>query len=180
MSTHVIAVHLNPQHTFSKAPVKEVQLRSGLGVEGDTHFGPTVQHLSRKRKDPAQQNLRQVHLIHAELFVELQLKGFTVQPGELGENITTQGIDLLALPTGTVLKLGADAEIKITGLRNPCKQINDFQAGLMNALLDRDEAGNLIRKAGVMAVVLKDGVVKAGDAIQVEWPEAPYRPLMPV
>jgi MOSC domain-containing protein YiiM len=143
-------------------------------------MGETVKHRSRVRKDPTAPNLRQVHLIHAELFDELRPKGFVVQPGELGENVTTRGLDLLALPTGTKLQLGDSAVVEITGLRNPCVQIDRFQPGLMAATLDKDVAGHLIRKAGVMAIVLSGGDVRPGDAIRVQLPDGPQRPLQVV
>jgi MOSC domain-containing protein YiiM len=143
-------------------------------------MGETVQHRSRVRKDPSQPNLRQVHLIHAELFDELRDKGFRVAPGDLGENITTSGIDLLSLPTGARLHVGSAAVVEVTGLRNPCIQIDHFQKGLMAATLDRDGDGNLVRKAGLMSVVIADGDVRAGDGIGIELPKAPHRPLLPV
>lgn len=176
----VVAVSLRPGHHFSKTPSLGIHLLTGLGVTGDAHMGATVKHRSRVRKDPTQPNLRQVHLIHAELFDELRTKGFAVKPGELGENITTSGIDLLALPASTRLHLGESAVVEITGLRNPCAQIDDFQQGLMAATLDRDAAGNLVRKAGIMSVVIRDGDVRPGDAIGVELPSAPHRRLQPV
>ena len=176
----VVAVSLRPGHHFSKTPSLGIRLLTGLGVAGDAHMGATVKHRSRVRKDPTQPNLRQVHLIHAELFDELRTKGFAVKPGELGENVTTSGIDLLALPAGTRLHLGESAVVEITGLRNPCVQIDDFQQGLMAATLDRDADGNLVRKAGIMSVVIRDGDVRPGDAIGVELPSAPHRRLQPV
>ena len=176
----VVAVSLRPGHHFSKTPSLGIHLLTGLGVTGDAHMGATVKHRSRVRKDPTQPNLRQVHLIHAELFDELRTKGFAVKPGELGENVTTSEIDLLALPAGTRLHLGESAVVEITGLRNPCTQIDDFQQGLMAATLDRDAAGNLVRKAGIMSVVIRDGDVRPGDAIGVELPSAPHRRLQPV
>ena len=179
MST-VIAVSLRSGHHFSKTPGPSIRLLTGLGVAGDAHMGETVKHRSRVRKDPTQPNLRQVHLIHAELFDELRAKGFEVKPGDLGENVTTSGLDLLMLPTGTRLHLGATAVVEITGLRNPCIQIDGFQNGLMAATLDRDADGNLIRKAGVMSIVLADGDVRPGDVICVEVPARPHQRLMPV
>jgi MOSC domain-containing protein YiiM len=176
----VIAVSLRAGHHFSKTPSLSIRLLKGLGVAGDAHMGETVKHRSRVRKDPTQPNLRQVHLIHAELFDELRAKGFDVQPGDLGENVTTSGLDLLALPTGTRLHLGPSAVVEITGLRNPCIQIDGFQKGLMAATLDKDADGNLIRKAGIMGIVLADGDVRPGDAIGVEVPAEPRRPLLPV
>jgi MOSC domain-containing protein YiiM len=176
----VVAVSLRAGHHFSKTPSLGIRLLAGLGVAGDAHMGETVKHRSRVRKDPTQPNLRQVHLIHAELFCELRAKGFVVHPGELGENVTTSGIDLLALPTGARLHLGASAVVEITGLRNPCIQIDKFQQGLRAATLDRDAEGNLIRKAGIMAIVIADGDVRPGDAIRVAMPAAPHRPLQPV
>ncbi|HEX9058232.1 MAG TPA: MOSC domain-containing protein, partial [Ktedonobacterales bacterium] len=152
-------------------------LLTGLGVEGDAHFGETVQHRSRVARDPSQPNLRQVHLIHAELHDELRTAGFTVQAGQMGENITTRGVDLLRLPTGTRLHLGDTAVVEVTGLRNPCVQLDDFQSGLLAAVLDRDEHGALIRKAGVMAIVLADGEVKPGDPLVVELPPEPHQSL---
>ena len=174
MTPIVTAVSLSSNHTFSKTSVKEVRLIAGLGVEGDAHLGVTVKHRSRVAQDPTQPNLRQVHLIHQELFDELVEKGFDVAPGQIGENITTQGINLLNLPRETKLTLGNEAVVQITGLRNPCKQLDAFQDGLMQAVLDRDEKGNLTRKAGIMAVVLTSGVVRPGDSIVVELPPEPH------
>ncbi len=176
----VVAVHRSPSHTFSKAAAAEIRLVAGIGVEGDAHAGPTVKHRSRVARDATQPNLRQVHLIHAELHAELRQGGFSVQPGEMGENVTTSGIDLLALPAGTRLHLGPEAVIDVTGLRNPCAQLDAFQQGLMAATLDRDGDGGLVRKAGVMGVVVVGGQVKPGDAIRVERPARPHRALEPV
>jgi MOSC domain-containing protein YiiM len=177
---NVVAVSSRIGHHFSKTPSLSIRLLKGLGVAGDAHMGKTVKHRSRVRKDPTLPNLRQVHLIHAELFDELRLKGFVVQPADLGENVTTSGLDLLALPSGARLHLGASAVVEITGLRNPCIQIDHFQKGLMAATLDRDADGNLVRKAGVMGIVIADGDVRPGDAIRVELPDMPHRPLQPV
>jgi MOSC domain-containing protein YiiM len=176
----VVAVSSRAGHHFSKTLCLSIRLLTGLGVAGDAHMGETVKHRSRVRKDPTAPNLRQVHLMRAELFDELRAGGFVVQPGELGENVTTSGIDLLALPTGTRLHLGAHAVVEITGLRNPCIQIDTFQKGLMAATLDRDCDGNLIRKAGIMGIVIADGDVRPGDAIGVALPDLPHRPLLPV
>jgi MOSC domain-containing protein YiiM len=149
-------------------------------VEGDAHFGETVKHRSRVARDPNQPNRRQVHLIHAELHEELRAAGFAVLAGQMGENITTHGVDLLGLPTGTRLRVGNTAVIEITGLRNPCVQLDNFQSGLMAAVLSRDEQGELVRKAGVMAIVLEGGEVRPGDPIIVELPPEPHRPLKTV
>jgi MOSC domain-containing protein YiiM len=180
MSGSVVAVSCSATHTMAKGNQQAVQLREGYGVEGDAHAGSTVKHRSRVARNPRQPNLRQVHLIHAELHDELRSEGFDVSPGQMGENITTKGIDLLGLPAGTRLRLGDDALIEITGLRNPCAQLDRIQPGLMAAVLDRDEQGNLIRKAGVMAVVLTSGLVRPGDAITVELPPDPRCPLEPI
>lgn len=176
----VAAVSARRGHHFSKTPALSIRLLKGLGVAGDAHMGETVKHRSRVRRDPTQPNLRQVHLIHAELFAELRSKGFVVQPADLGENVTTEGIDLLALPAGTRLHLGASAVVEITGLRNPCIQLDTFRKGLMAATLDRDADGDLVRKAGVMSIVLADGDIRPGDAIRVELPAQPHRRLQPV
>ncbi len=176
----VVGVSLARGHHFSKQPAFEIRLLTGLGVAGDAHMGETVKHRSRVAKDPTQPNLRQVHLIQTELFDELNTRGFTVQPGDMGENIATRGIDLLSLPEATRLEIGAEAIIEITGLRNPCVQIDRFQKGLMQAVLDRDTDGNLIRKAGVMAVVICGGDVRVDDPIRVQLPEGPQRPLAAV
>lgn len=176
----VTAVSLNSGHTFSKRNVFSIRLLAGLGVDGDAHAGVTVKHRSRVRRDPGQPNLRQVHLVHSELFDELRAKGFSVGAGDIGENVTTRSIDLLALPTGARLRLGDAATVEVTGLRNPCVQLDSFQKGLMAATLDKDPAGNLIRLAGIMGVVLIGGEVRPGDAIAVELPDAPHRPLQPV
>ncbi|MFC5497509.1 MOSC domain-containing protein [Caenimonas terrae] len=176
----VVAVHRSGSHSFSKFAEDAVTLVPGIGVQGDAHSGTTVQHRSRVARDPSQPNLRQVHLLHAELFDELMEAGFPVWPGELGENLTTRGVDLLALATGTRLHLGESAVVEVTGLRNPCSQIDKFQRGLTAAVLDRDAAGNLVRKAGVMAVVLAGGQVRPGDVIRIEAPAGPLRALEPV
>jgi MOSC domain-containing protein len=180
MAGTVAAVSLSPAHTFSKPSQERIRLLAGLGVEGDAHLGETVKHRSRVKRDPSQPNLRQVHLIHAELHDELRAAGFDVSAGQMGENVTTRGVDLLGLPTGTRLRLGDTAVIEITGLRNPCYQLDDFQQGLMAATLDRDEHGALVRKAGVMAIVLTGGEVRPGDPITLELPPEPHQPLEPV
>lgn len=173
----VVAVHVNARHVFSKETASTITLLDGLGVEGDAHCGVTVKHRSRVARDPFQPNLRQVHLIHAELFDELVEKGFEILPGDLGENITTQGIDLLALPVGTQLRLGKHGVVTLTGLRNPCVQIDRFRKGLMKAVLDQTPDGKLVRKAGVMGVVSAAGEVSEGDRITVKLPRLPHRPL---
>lgn len=176
----VIAVSQSPAHSFSKSNQGSINLLAGLGVQGDTHMGEKVQHRSRVAKDPNQPNLRQVHLIHAELHEELRERGFDVSAGQMGENITTRGIDLLGLPTGTRLYVGNRAVVEVTGLRNPCYQLDDFQEGLMKAVLDKDEQGNLIRKAGVMGIVLTGGEVSVNDVIHVELPPEPHESLKPI
>jgi MOSC domain-containing protein YiiM len=176
----VQAVCLRRGHHFSKTPQLVIRLLTGLGVAGDAHMGETVKHRSRVRKDPSQPNLRQLHLIHAELFDELREYGFSVHPGDLGENVTTIGMDLLALPAGARLRLGATAVVEVTGLRNPCVQMNRFRQGLMQATLDKDADGNLVRKAGIMGIVLADGDVRPGDSIGVDLRPLPRRQLQPV
>jgi MOSC domain-containing protein YiiM len=176
----VVAVSSRSGHHFSKTAALSIRLLRGLGVAGDAHIGETVKHRSRVRKDPTQPNLRQVHLIHAELFCELRAEGFSVKPGDLGENVTTEGIDLLSLPRGARLHLGSSAVVEITGLRNPCIQLDHFQQGLMAATLDRDAGGDPVRKAGVMSIVIADGDVRPGDAIRIELPAEPHRRLQPV
>ena len=173
----VIAVSSSPTHTFSKTKQESIRLSEGLGVEGDAHLGKTVKHRSRVARDPRLPNLRQVHLIHAELHDELRAAGFAVSAGQMGENVTTQDIDLLGLPTGARLYLGDAAVVGVTGLRNPCAQLDHFQPGLMAAVLGRDEYGGLIRKAGIMGIVLTGGEVRPGDQIRVEPPPGPHRPL---
>lgn len=177
MSAFVTAVSASSSHGFSKKNRLWIRLLAGLGVEGDAHSGRTVKHRSRVARDPSQPNLRQVHLMHAELHDELEAAGFAVSAGQMGENITTRGIDLLALPTGTRLHIGETAVIEVTGLRNPCVQIDRFQRGLMQAVLDKDEKGNLVRKAGVMGIVLSDGDVQPGDPIRTVLPLGPLRAL---
>jgi hypothetical protein len=180
VGARVAAVHRSASYTFSKPATDAIRLIAGLGVDGDVHAGTTVKHRSRVARDPTQPNLRQVHLIHGELHDELATRGFDVAPGAMGENVTTRGIDLLALPTGARLHLGADAVIEVTGLRNPCAQLDRLQPGLMAAVLDRDADGQRVRKAGIMGVVLVSGVVAAGDPIGVEAPPGVPRPLQPV
>lgn len=176
----VVSVSRDSEHRFSKPVVDEIVLVEGLGVEGDAHAGTTVQHRSRVARDPSQPNLRQVHLVHAELFDEVGVDGFAVAPGELGENVTTRGVDLLGLPRGTVLRLGPDAVVEVTGLRNPCVQIDGLEAGLMRRLVTRDDDGQVVRKAGVMAVVLAGGRVAPDDEVVVELPRGAHEALQPV
>jgi MOSC domain-containing protein YiiM len=180
MNGVITAVSKSASYTFSKPNQGSIRLLAGLGVEGDVHSGEKVKHRFRVFKNPDQPNLRQVHLMHAEFHDELSAKGFNVSAGQLGENITTRGIDLLHLPTGTRLYLGNEAVVKITGLRNPCEQLDDFQDGLLQACLDKDEHGNIIRKAGVMSIVLVGGEISPGDSIRVEIPPEPHQPLQPV
>jgi MOSC domain-containing protein YiiM len=180
MTGVVTAVSRSGTHSFSKPNQGGIHLLPGLGVEGDAHQGETVKHRSRVARDPNQPNLRQVHLIHAELHDELRTGGFAVSAGQMGENITTRGIDLLGLPTGTRLHIGDAAVVEVTGLRNPCTQLDRFQPGLMAAVLGRDEHGRLIRKAGVMGIVVEGGEVRPGDPIRVELPPEPYQALEPV
>ncbi|MEO3792907.1 MOSC domain-containing protein [Nonomuraea sp. B10E15] len=177
MNGTVTAVSSNGEYSFTKPNRESITLIAGLGVEGDVHAGVTVKHRSRVAQDPTQPNLRQVHLIHEELFAELGEAGYTVRPGELGENVTTSGIDLLGLPAGTLLHVGEQAVVEVTGLRNPCVQIDNFQDGLLKQVVGRDQAGNLVRKTGVMSVVRTGGVVRPGDPVKVELPAGPHRPL---
>jgi hypothetical protein len=176
-SARVVAVSRDDEHRFSKPNTDEIELIAGIGVAGDAHAGVTVQHRSRVAVDPTQPNLRQVHLIHAELHDEVREQGFEVAPGQLGENITTRGIDLLSLPRGTVLRLGPQAAVEVTGLRNPCPQIDAFDKGLLKQMVHRADDGTLIRRAGIMGIVLAGGPVRPGDPITVELPPQPHEPL---
>lgn len=180
MTSFVVAVSCSGSHTMSKPRVERVRLLEGLGVEGDAHAGVTVKHRSRVARDPTQTNLRQVHLMHAELFDELRAKGFEISPGLMGENVTTRGVDLLGLPQGARLRLGESAVVEITGLRNPCYQLDGLQPGLLEAVLERDPVRGLVRKAGVMGIVIAGGDVTAGDVIRVELPEPPHASLRAV
>ncbi|MET7697173.1 MOSC domain-containing protein [Streptomyces sp. NPDC005485] len=177
MSGTVTAVSSNGTYSFTKPTRESITLLAGLGVEGDVHAGTTVKHRFRMEKDASQPNLRQVHLMHAELFDELRESGYAVAAGELGENVTTRGVDLLGLPVGTRLHLGDEAVVEVTGLRNPCAQIDNFQKGLMKQVVGRDEAGKVRFKSGIMSVVLTGGLVRPGDSIKVELPEGPHRAL---
>jgi MOSC domain-containing protein YiiM len=177
MIAQVLAVARDGEHNFSKRTVAELKVLAGLGVEGDAHQGATVKHRSRVAADPTQPNLRQVHLIHSELFHELRAKGFEVEPADLGENVTTAGLDLLSLPRNTLLAIGAEVVLEVTGLRNPCAQIERFQPGLLAAVLDRGPNGEVIRKAGIMTVVRAGGLILPGDRIEVELPPPPHLPL---
>ena len=180
MTGRVAAVSRSASHSMVKGSEEAIRLLEGLGVENDAHAGTTVKHRSRVARDPSQPNLRQVHLIHAELHAELRRAGLDVAAGEMGENVTTEGVDLLGLPTGARLRLGDEAVVEITGLRNPCAQLDKVRPGLMKATLDKDEHGNVIRKAGIMGVVVAGGLVRTGDPITVELPPEPRRPLEPV
>jgi MOSC domain-containing protein YiiM len=176
----VYAVATSPGHTMSKPAADSIRLVAGQGVAGDAHAGSTVKHRSRVARDPSQPNRRQVHLIHAELFDELAERGFAVGPGVMGENITTRDIDLLGLPTGAQLRFPSGAAVEITGLRNPCAQLDGIQAGLMQAVLDRDADGKLVRKAGLMGIVVEGGLIRPGDQVAVTLPGGPLLPLEPV
>ena len=180
MTGRVVAISLNPDHGFSKFNRDSIRLIAGLGVLGDAHAGEKVKHRSRVAQNPNQPNLRQVHLVHAELHDELKSEGFDIEAGQMGENITTRAIDLLGLPTNTLLKIGNGAVIRVTGLRNPCSQLDNFKSGLMAAVLDKDEEGNIIRKAGIMGVVVATGEISVGDKIEMELPPQPYRKLVRV
>lgn len=180
MAGSVVAVSRSASHTFTKPNESTIRLIAGLGVEGDAHLGELVRHRSHVRKDPTQSNLRQVHLIHEELQEELRASGFAVSAGTVGENITTRGLDLLALPTGARLQFGESAIIEVTGLRKPCRQLDGHQQGLMTAVIGRDAQGNPVYKCGVMAVVIAGGEVRPGDAIRITLPPLPHRPLEPV
>lgn len=177
MNPTVVSVNLSPTHTFSKMKAESITLLKGLGVEGDAHCGKMMKHRSRLKIRPLPTNSRQIHLIHAELFDELKTKGFDIGPGMIGENITTRGIDLLGLPTGSKLNIGESAVVEITGLRNPCNQLDNLQNGLLAEVIDKDEEGNVIRKAGIMGIVLEGGLIRPGDEILVTLPEKPYLKL---
>jgi MOSC domain-containing protein YiiM len=177
MGGAVSAVSSNGVYSFTKPNRESITLLAGLGVEGDVHAGTTVKHRSRVARDPSQPNLRQVHLIQEELFDEVREAGFEVLAGQLGENVTTRGIDLLGLPVGTLLRLGDAAVVEVTGLRNPCLQIDGFQGGLLKQVVGRDADGSVRLKAGIMSVVVSGGVVRPGDPVEVELPEGPHLPL---
>ena len=176
----VVSVAADAEHRMSKRPLPSITLLEGIGVEGDAHAGVTVRHRSRARREPEFPNLRQVHLVHAELLDELRVAGFELEPAEMGENVLTRGVELLGLPVGTRLHLGASAVVEVTGLRNPCSQLDGLRPGLMKAVLARDLDGRLVRKAGVMAIVVSGGAVHPGDPVRVELPEAPHLRLEPV
>jgi MOSC domain-containing protein YiiM len=180
MSALVRSVHSKASHAFSKDAMPAIELVAGHGIAGDAHFGVTVKHRSRVAKDPTQPNLRQVHLLHQELLQELAAKGLHVTPGQLGENITTSGLPLLSLSEGTVLRIGQHAVVRITGLRNPCAQIESFKPGLLAAVLARTHEGEPVRKAGVMGVVVQSGIVAPNDQINILLVPAPHSPLRPV
>ncbi|ANS79048.1 MOSC domain protein [Serinicoccus hydrothermalis] len=196
MGPRVVAVSKDEEHRFSKVPVERIEVLAGLGVVGDAHAGSKVQHRSRVRRDPTQPNVRQVHLVHAELFAEAERHGYALGPGDLGENVLTAGLDLLGLPTGTLLQIG-EARLRLTGLRNPCAQINQFRPGLLKVVLAKEDGSphdqpapstatpsatgsRLIRKAGVMAVVECSGEIRPGQEIGLSLPPGPHRPLEPV
>ncbi len=178
MAGQVTAVHRSGEHSFTKPTVDEIELVAGLGVVGDAHMGAQVKHRSRVAADPTQPNLRQVHILHSELFDVVAAKGFEIGPGELGENVTTAGIDLIALPVGTVLRIGDEALVALTGLRNPCGQINGLREGLLEAVRERDDDGRVVRRlAGVMGVVVHGGLIRPGAPIEIALPPEPHRQL---
>ncbi|MBI1262704.1 MAG: MOSC domain-containing protein [Rhizobiales bacterium] len=176
-SANVTAISRSAGHHFSKANAPVITLLKGLGVEGDAHAGHTVKHRSRVKANPEAPNLRQVHLVMAETLDRLNAEGFSLRAGDIGENITTTGIDLFALPCGTRLAIGPEAIIEVTGLRNPCTQLDAFQDGLMAATLTRDDEGRLQLRAGIMGIVLAGGRITPGDAIAVTLPPEPHLPL---
>lgn len=180
MHAKVVAVHSSRNHAFSKASQPNIELVEGHGVQGDAHYGVTVKHRSRVAKDPNQPNLRQVHLLHVELLDELLAKGLAVSPGQMGENITTQGLQLLRLSVSTRLRIGPTAVVELTGLRNPCTQIENFKPGLLAAVLDKTQDGTLVRKAGVMGIVITGGIVCPGDEVVVVHQPLEFRALQPV
>ena len=180
-AAQIVAVSARRGHHFSKSPQLSVRLVAGLGIEGDAHMGETVKHRSRARKYPDMPNLRQVHLVDTGYTSLMKQRGFDLGPGDIGENILVAGLDLIALPCDTIFEMGSDgAAIRLTGLRNPCIQMDRFLPGLMAASLDRDDQGQLIRRSGVMAVVERGGDVRPGDALRVKLPPQPWRPLEPV
>lgn len=179
-SPHVAAVHRSARHAFTKHAEACITLLAGLGVEGDAHCGHTVQNRYLKRLDSSRPNLRQVHLLQAELLDELRTQGFEVSAGGLGENISTRGLDMLSLARGTRLHIGADAIVELTGLRAPCVQIDRFRNGLKAQVTTRDARGASIIKAGVMGIVLRGGAICGDDVIVVRPPDGPHAPLEPV
>ena len=180
MNGSVVAVSLSGTHTFSKPNQNHIRLIEGIGVEGDAHAGTTVKHRSRVAKDPTQPNLRQVHLVHAELHDDLAEKGYDVAPGQMGENVTTRGVDLLHLPTGAQLHFGDDAIVEVTGLRNPCRQLEGIKEGLMAETIGKDDDGEPTPLSGVMSIVIAGGDIKPGDSIRVELPQGESTPLVKV
>ncbi len=180
LSAFVLSVNKSPSHTLVKSPCSSVIIHQGLGIQGDAHAGKTVKHRFDVAKTPHKLNLRQIHLIHYELYQELNQKGFMVSPGEMGENITTKNIDLLHLPKDTLLKIGDECVLQITGLRKPCGQLNTLQKGLKDAVLDKDKNGNTLLKAGVFATVLQGGIIMQSDEISVELPQKPFVALQKV
>ena len=176
----VVAVHRSDGHTFSKRTEDSITLVAGLGVEGDAHQGARVKHRSRVARDPEQPNLRQVHLMPSEVLEEAVANGFTVGPGDLGENVTTEGLDLIRLPAGSSVRIGDEAVVALTGVRNPCVQIDAFAEGLQGLMLGREHDGSLLRRAGVMSVVVVGGEIRVGDPIEVRFPAGPHRRLGPV
>jgi len=172
----VLEVSCSAKHEFSKQRTSAIRIAAGHGVVGDAHAGELIQHRSRMEIDPDQPNLRQVHLMPVELLEELDRKGFEVDPGDLGENITTRGIDLVSLGRDTILRIGGETVLCVTGLRNPCVQIEKFAPGLLNELAVKSD-GKVRRKAGIMCVALSGGTVRPGDEVSVYHPEGPYIPL---
>ena len=170
----VFSVSKKSTHEFSKEIQEKIKLITMHGVDGDAHAGKYVKHRSRVKKDPNQLNIRQVHLMTSELLEEFQGVGHHIKPGDLGENITTVGIDLINLPKGTILKIGPEAEVEITGLREPCKQIEDFQNGLLKRVISKNNSGKLDVKSGVMSIVTQGGTVRPGDKIKVIYPNQPH------
>jgi len=175
----VVAVACDKAHNIVKPLQDKITLIAGLGVKGDAHAGKTVQHRYDKARTPDTPNLRQVHLIQSELFDDVAELGMVVEPGQMGENITTRGIDVLALSRGTQLQIG-EALIEVTGLRNPCKYLNQIAPGLLKACIGKWEDGTILPKTGIMGVVINGGDIKPGDDIHIMATDRPYERLKPV
>jgi len=166
----VLSVSMSSSHGFSKRPTDYIYLLSGCGVQGDVHCSGAA----------SSNNKRQVHLIASELLTELARKdskgrAYIISPGALGENITTKGIDLVGLNEGTRLHFGDGddhAIVRITGLRNPKKRLDEWPKGLLDRCAMKNKKGEITgRKIGVMGIVEEDGFVQPGHMVYVEKPK---------
>ncbi|GIK02293.1 hypothetical protein Aspvir_006342 [Aspergillus viridinutans] len=187
LTPRILSVSKSSSHSIAKTPVPSITLIPNHGVDGDCHAGQTTQHRAQAQRTP---NLRQVHLVPVETLRELSGRfsaaaaGRNAKPlsaGEIGENITTEGVELSTLPLGTELHFLSgegkeEAIVVLTGVREPGPGMDKCRAGLKNVCVVRDGGRVVRRLAGVMGTVKKGGMLRPGMGIRIVKP-ASVRPL---